>query len=667
MLVDHLVELFLKKLEVVFLSQTNVQNVDQHFGKGNKVYFSGVFKHLKGTNFKYHTLPDFKTWECFKDTKADLQNFKESQTGLYVAGRVMFTCKIYRIFVQWLHSPMVGSDGSDKMQDNVNKSDQGIDKDGNLYNECDNVSNPRQDKDNKRNQGNNKDGASDNKSDDSDQGKDKDGNWDNKGDNVSDPRQDIGNKSDEVNNKDGTLDNNIAKSLLVRHLEFSPKDQTHSMHAQSQNGNNNQSEQSVQLLNYSLDVTAPKFSFRVGLDFALHDIKVMLKDPDPSILYPIYGMGQKVVYIGDINCIGLVDGYVSKWYEDYDVYQGYKLFSNLMMGRAQHNNEGKLLEDDNSKSSSDSNNMSDNDKGSVYDLSVDIHSNTVAMDHVWAMEDIKCYNNMGVGPEVQFGERDRLEGNGHTFPAKEWCNLTPPAREHIKKCIHFNAGNHPCLLVMRLSDWWIMLTHHVMEKECLKYVIYDTPTEYETNKQQPNEVDITVQDMDRKQKKEREDRNERKIEHWLHLYHKRWNLSEDLEVDIEFLSLAAHGGSSNGSNKCYKYNYLLDKVLVFATMVSGHGNFRLNGIAVKQRKSAAQLPLLHQCMAVFFPFLPLAQNLDLQGEASKESDSDKLAAHVHPGGLLVENFPSYTICLLDTCPESDLNNGWAQNSSFIPQ
>eukprot|EP00536_Pseudo-nitzschia_multiseries_P008604 jgi/Psemu1/20816/gm1.20816_g len=56
---------------------------------------------------------------------------------------------------------------------------------------------------------------------------------------------------------------------------------------------------------------------------------------------------------------------------------------------------------------------------------------TVAIDHMWAMgiilsyllcsypalkgtEDIKCYNNMGVGPEVQFGEQDRLEGNENT-------------------------------------------------------------------------------------------------------------------------------------------------------------------------------------------------------------------------------------------------------------
>eukprot|EP00536_Pseudo-nitzschia_multiseries_P009429 jgi/Psemu1/23154/gm1.23154_g len=59
------------------------------------------------------------------------------------------------------------------------------------------------------------------------------------------------------------------------------------------------------------------------------------------------------------------------------------------------------------------------------------------MDHVWAMgiilayvlcnypalkgmEDIHCYNNLGIGQEVQSGERERLQQDGHTFPAKEW-------------------------------------------------------------------------------------------------------------------------------------------------------------------------------------------------------------------------------------------------------
>eukprot|EP00536_Pseudo-nitzschia_multiseries_P011416 jgi/Psemu1/28836/gm1.28836_g len=353
MLVDQLVELFTAKLEVIFLSQISVQNINEHFGKeGNKVYLSGVFKPLEGSNFKYHTFLGFKTWACFEDAKTDLQNFKESQTDPYMAGWVMFTSKC-KDRVLPLHD-----DDSDKIQDNVNKSDQGNDKDDNLDNKGDNVGDPRQDKGNKSNQRNDKDGTLDNTGDNvsdpcqekaskSDQGNGKDGNWDNNGDDVSDSTQGNGNKSDKANYKDGTSDNNSdlkpkvnpttlkgAKSSLVRHLESGPKDQMRTMHTQSQNGNNNKLEQS---------------------GFASHDIKVMLKDPDPEILCPIYGIGQKVVYIGDINCIRLVDGYVSEWYEDYDANSG----------KAQRNNKGKLLEDDKFNSSSDSNNTSDNDKGSV--------------------------------------------------------------------------------------------------------------------------------------------------------------------------------------------------------------------------------------------------------------------------------------------------------------
>eukprot|EP00536_Pseudo-nitzschia_multiseries_P011197 jgi/Psemu1/28144/gm1.28144_g len=38
--------------------------------------------------------------------------------------------------------------------------------------------------------------------------------------------------------------------------------------------------------------------------------------------------------------------------------------------------------------------------------------NTDNIDHVWDMEDIKCYNNVGIEPEVQSGEQERLEMDG---------------------------------------------------------------------------------------------------------------------------------------------------------------------------------------------------------------------------------------------------------------
>eukprot|EP00536_Pseudo-nitzschia_multiseries_P005550 jgi/Psemu1/12817/gm1.12817_g len=296
----------------------------------------------------------------------------------------------------------------------------------------------------------------------------RDGNSDNDSDSFSDLRQDNkGNNSDERNITDGSLDNNDNLKPMTENL--------------NESGN-----------------TAKTV---VECGFALNDIRVMLKDPDPEILHPIYQIGQKVVYVGDLNHIGLVDGYVSEQYKDYDAYPGYKLFSNVMMGwkygrsgKAQRKNKGNLLgyDKDSSKnlSSPNSNCMSNNDKGSEYDRAFDAlcaknghlvltilegckqigtvrtrlnskkgqfdkekavlileecfkyvsnklfpeyeEGDTVAMDHVWAMviillyllwgypalkgtEDTKCYNNVGIGPEVQSREQDRLKGNGFTF------------------------------------------------------------------------------------------------------------------------------------------------------------------------------------------------------------------------------------------------------------
>eukprot|EP00536_Pseudo-nitzschia_multiseries_P002837 jgi/Psemu1/6393/gm1.6393_g len=136
-------------------------------------------------------------------------------------------------------------------------------------------------------------------------------------DNVSEQTQDKGNKSDEGNNKDRKSENNgdlkpAAKVTTSKELGernnlnesgILPKRWRHTQ-AQFPNGSNNESEQNVQSLNYSLDITVPKFPLKVGWDFALHDIlEVMLKDPDLEILYPIYQIGQAVVYVGDKSCI----------------------------------------------------------------------------------------------------------------------------------------------------------------------------------------------------------------------------------------------------------------------------------------------------------------------------------------------------------------------------
>eukprot|EP00536_Pseudo-nitzschia_multiseries_P012216 jgi/Psemu1/31288/gm1.31288_g len=145
---------------------------------------------------------------------------------------------------------------------------------------------------------------------------------------------------------------------------------------------------------------------------------------------------------------------------------------------------------------------------------------TDAVDHVWALgiimahilcgypvlkgtEDIQCYNNV-----------ERLELNGHTFPPKKWCNLTPEARKHIKQCIHFHPGSRPCLTTLWFNEWRTLTEEAIIEKY---------------TKKQSKKKKRKLKQFANKEKREEDDREERNIVHWLQLYEKRWNSPEDLE------------------------------------------------------------------------------------------------------------------------------------------
>eukprot|EP00536_Pseudo-nitzschia_multiseries_P010374 jgi/Psemu1/25723/gm1.25723_g len=165
--------------------------------------------------------------------------------------------------------------------------------------------------------------------------------------------------------------------------------------------------------------------------------------------------------------------------------------------------------------------------------------NTDAVDHVWALgiimahilcgypalkgtEDIQCYNNVGIGRPVQSGEQERLELNGHTFPQKKWCNLTPEARKHIKQCIHFHPGNRPCLTTIWFNEWRTMTEEAIIEKQ-LEFIHEQSEKSSLRGKKRK------LKQFANKEKREEEDRKERSIVHWLQLYEKRWNSPEDLE------------------------------------------------------------------------------------------------------------------------------------------
>eukprot|EP00536_Pseudo-nitzschia_multiseries_P007286 jgi/Psemu1/17477/gm1.17477_g len=133
---------------------------------------------------------------------------------------------------------------------------------------------------------------------------------------------------------------------------------------------------------------------------------------------------------------------------------------------------------------------------------------TGGVDHVWAMGIIMAtYSATAtwVLDDQYNPENERHKLNGHTFPPKEWCKLTPEARKHIKECIHFNPGNRPCLTSLWFNEWRTTTEEAIIEKYRRRYI---------------EETD---------DKREEEDGNKRNIVHWLHLYKKHWKSQEDLE------------------------------------------------------------------------------------------------------------------------------------------
>eukprot|EP00536_Pseudo-nitzschia_multiseries_P013293 jgi/Psemu1/34727/gm1.34727_g len=107
---------------------------------------------------------------------------------------------------------------------------------------------------------------------------------------------------------------------------------------------------------------------------------------------------------------------------------------------------------------------------------------SVTMDHMQAMENIKCYNNLGI-------ELD------------EWCNLTWPVREHIKNCIH--SGSHPCIQSILWSEWSVKTEEEIIEKEGLENLYYSTDAGfYSTDKRYPVMGDCYMKHIYKEQKED---------------------------------------------------------------------------------------------------------------------------------------------------------------------
>eukprot|EP00536_Pseudo-nitzschia_multiseries_P006906 jgi/Psemu1/16421/gm1.16421_g len=220
--------------------------------------------------------------------------------------------------------------------------------------------------------------------------------------------------------------------------------------------------------------------------------------------------------------------------------------------------------------------------------------------------DIQCYNNVGIGQQVQSGEQERLKLNGHTFPPKQWCNLMQEARKHIKECIDFN----PEAFIEKYRRRYIEEADDGKErnKEMEKNKIKDNWNSFmnKATKQSTQRKKRKLKQLANKEKRDEEDGNERNIVHWLHLYKKRWKSPRRFRGKVVYK--LAIKEFKNGiltvtylhrrSKKDYKSLLIspaftidsilfvskpaIDKVVIFTTEVLDHGNFRLDRIAVKQ-------------------------------------------------------------------------------------
>eukprot|EP00536_Pseudo-nitzschia_multiseries_P000455 jgi/Psemu1/1026/gm1.1026_g len=123
--------------------------------------------------------------------------------------------------------------------------------------------------------------------------------------------------------------------------------------------------------------------------------------------------------------------------------------------------------------------------------------------------DFHCDDIIDIGPKANSQQQSKLEQDGHVFPAMEWCNLTQSVRKHIKGCIHFIqtplSGNN------------------------LQTGVGGDAFMNQSKKQSKKKKRWKLKELKNKEKNEEQDKNKRNIQHWLCLYHERWNSPEDLE------------------------------------------------------------------------------------------------------------------------------------------
>eukprot|EP00536_Pseudo-nitzschia_multiseries_P015542 jgi/Psemu1/42974/gm1.42974_g len=142
LLVEKLDDLFTAKLEVIFLSRTDAQNIDEHFGKeASEVYLTAMFKHLKESlhhDFIPPWLVQYRVNDS--DSKRDQSQDKGNNGDDRNITNGSLDNKNSGLKLGANNSNESGNNGdnvSDPSQNKVNKSDKENVKDGSLDNNGD--------------------------------------------------------------------------------------------------------------------------------------------------------------------------------------------------------------------------------------------------------------------------------------------------------------------------------------------------------------------------------------------------------------------------------------------------------------------------------------------------------------------------------------------------
>eukprot|EP00536_Pseudo-nitzschia_multiseries_P015402 jgi/Psemu1/42429/gm1.42429_g len=132
-LVEKLDDLLLAKLAVIFLSRSDVRELDDHLDvAGGDVFLTDAFNYLEGSDFEFHKFSGFETWDCFKETKGDLKKFKESEkfenedVTEYLVGWVMFIYNTEEHLCWGNNLNQSRNEGDNSDRDNVDNESNGV-------------------------------------------------------------------------------------------------------------------------------------------------------------------------------------------------------------------------------------------------------------------------------------------------------------------------------------------------------------------------------------------------------------------------------------------------------------------------------------------------------------------------------------------------------------